>query len=317
MARILVTSSLPGGLEPLADHEVDQRRGMSHDQLVAAVPGAHALVCLLTDRVDAEVLDAADTLRVIGNVAVGYDNVDVGAATERGIVLCNTPGVLDETTADLAFGLILAAARRMTEAERDLRAGSWSGWGITQYLGHDVHGATLGLVGYGRIGRAVARRARGFDMTVLHHCRTATGEEGYVGDLHDLLRRSDIVSLHVPLTDQTHHLIGDRELAAMPAHGVLVNTARGPVVDEDALADALERGEIFAAGLDVHEHEPRVHPALVERSDVVLLPHIGSATVGTRTAMVRTAAEGVADALAGNVPTHIVNPEAQSRSSGR
>lgn len=313
MARILVTTDLPGGLGPLEGHAVDQRAAMTHGDLVRSVPGARGLLCLLTDRIDAEVIAAAGDLEVIGNIAVGYDNVDVEAATRRGIAVCNTPGVLDETTADLAFALILAASRRLREAEMDLRAGGWSGWAIDQYLGHDVHGATLGLVGYGRIGRAVARRAAGFDMDVLHHCRTATGEAGYVADLHELLARSDIVSLHVPLTDETHHLIGRAELGRMPSHGILVNTARGPVVDEDALVEALEDGTVFAAGLDVHEHEPQVHPGLVDRPDVVLLPHIGSATVATRTAMVRTAAEGVADVLAGRTPAHLVNPQARSR----
>lgn len=313
MGRILVTTELPGGLEPLEGHDVDQRAGLSHRELIGAVPGARALVCLLTDRIDREVLSAADRLEVIGNVAVGFDNVDVAAATHHGILVCNTPGVLDETTADLAFALVLAASRRLTEAERDLRAGDWSGWGIDQYLGHDVHGRTLGLVGYGRIGRAVAARADGFGMTVLHHARNDTGSSGYVADLHDLLARSDIVSLHVPLTDETHHLIGRAELDRLPRHAVLVNTARGPVVDEDALADALADGSIFAAGLDVHEHEPEVHPRLRDRRDVVLLPHIGSATVATRAAMVRTAAEGVADVLAGRDPTHVVNPHARPR----
>lgn len=311
MGRVLVTTELPGGLEPLRSHDVDQRAGLSHRELVGAAPGAEALICLLTDRVDREVLAAGDRLEVIGNVAVGFDNIDVAAATDRGIVVCNTPGVLDQTTADLAFALMLAASRRLTEAERDLRAGDWSGWGIEQYLGHDVHGRTLGLVGYGRIGRAVAARAEGFGMTVLHHARNDTGRPGYVADLHDLLARSDIVSLHVPLTDETHHLIGSAELDRMPQHAVLVNTARGPVVDEDALADALAAGSIFAAGLDVHEHEPQVHPRLRDRRDVVLLPHIGSATVATRSAMVRTAAQDVADVLEGREPAHAINPEAR------
>ena len=211
-------------------------------------------------------------LRVVANVAVGYDNVDVGTATARGIAVCNTPGVLDETTADLAFLLILAASRLTSEAEADLRGGRWLGWGINQYLGRDVHGATLGVVGYGRIGQAVARRAAGFGMQVLHHTRHDTGAPGWRADVDDLLRESDIVSLHVPLSDATRHLIDDRRLRLLRPDAVLVNTARGPVVDEAALAAALEDGRIFAAGLDVYEREPEVHPRLLAAPRTVLLP---------------------------------------------
>lgn len=310
MGRILVTSPLPGGLAPLADHDIDQREGLAHDALIEAVRGADGLVCLLTDHVDAEVLAAGDRLRVVGNVAVGFDNVDVAEATRRGIVVCNTPGVLDDSTADLAFALMLAARRRMSEAERDLRRGAWDGWGIGQYLGHDVHGATLGLVGYGRIGRAVARRADGFDMEVLHHCRTPTGKPGYVGDLNSLLARADIVSLHVPLTASTHHLIGAAEFDVMRQTAVLVNTSRGPVLDEAALVAALEDGAIFGAGLDVYEEEPEVHPGLVDRDDIVLMPHIGSATVATRRRMVEVAATAVSEVLAGRMPGTAINPDA-------
>jgi glyoxylate reductase len=203
---------------------------------------------------------------------------------------------------------MLAAARLAHDAEADLREDRWPGWGINQYLGRDVHGATLGLVGYGRIGRAVARRATGFGMSVLHHTRTATGEPGYVGDLHRLLADADIVSIHVPLTDATRGLIGRAELAVMRAHGVLVNTSRGPVVDEEALADALVDGTIFAAGVDVFEREPEVHPKLLAAPRAVLLPHIGSASVATRTRMARVACEGVVAVLAGRTPTNLVVP---------
>lgn len=313
MARILVTSPVPGGLDPLGAHEIDQRQGLTHRELVEAVRGVDGLVCLLTDRVDAEVLSSGDRLRVVGNVAVGFDNIDVETATRRGIVVCNTPDVLDDTTADLAFALILAARRRLSGAERDLRRGAWEGWSIDGYLGRDVHGATLGIVGYGRIGRAVARRATGFDMEVLHHCRTPTGEPGYVPQLRTLLGRVDIVSLHVPLTPETHHLIGPDELSVMRPSAVLVNTARGPVVDEAALVDALESGTIFGAGLDVYEDEPDVHPGLLERDDVVLLPHVGSATIDTRRRMVEVAAEGVRQVLAGSLPDNAVNPDAHLR----
>jgi len=239
-------------------------------------------------------------------VAVGYDNIDVAAASELGVAVCNTPGVLDETTADLAFLLILAASRLASDAERDLREGRWSGWGVRQYLGQDVHGATLGVVGFGRIGQAVARRASGFGMQVLHHARRDTGQLGYVADLDRLLGDSDVVSLHVPLTDETRHLLDARRLALLRPTAVLVNTARGPVVDEEALAVALERGALFAAGLDVFEREPTVHPRLLAAPRVVLLPHIGSASNATRTRMARVASQGVVDVLAGRRPANLV-----------
>ena len=314
MARVLVTRQLPpGGLDPLLaeGHDVIARPDdtpYDHGDLVAKAPAVDAIVCLLTDRIDEEVLRSGRSgrLRAVGNVAVGYDNIDVHAAGRLGVAVCNTPGVLDETTADVAFLLILAAARLASDAERDLRAGRWAGWGITQYLGHDVHGATLGLVGYGRIGRAVARRAAGFGMQVLHHTRHDTGTPGYVGSLDDLLARADVVSVHVPLTDATRHLIGERQLSSMRPSAILVNTARGPVVDEEALADALHAGRIFAAGIDVYEREPSIHPRLLSAPHVVLLPHIGSASWATRTQMARVACQGVADVLAGRVPANLV-----------
>jgi len=216
--------------------------------------------------------------------------------------------VLDETTADLAFLLILAASRLAGDAERDLRAGRWPAWGINQYLGQDVHGATLGLVGYGRIGQAVARRGAGFGMRVLHHTRRDTGQPDYVADLDELLARSDIVSLHVPLTPDTRHLIDAARLARLRPSTVLVNTARGPVVDEAALADALEDGRLFAAGLDVYEEEPRVHPRLLAAPRTVLLPHIGSASHATRTRMARLACDGVVAVLRGERPPNLVAP---------
>lgn len=313
MARVLVTRRLPdGGLDPLvaAGHELVERpqdTPLSHDELVDAAATVDGIVCLLTDRIDADVLAAgAGRLRVVANVAVGYDNVDVGAASEHGIAVCNTPGVLDETTADLAFLLILAASRLASDAEADLRDGRWEGWGINQYLGRDVHGAVLGLVGYGRIGQAVARRATGFGIEVLHHARHDTGMPGYVADLDDLLTRADIVSVHVPLSDATRHLIGAPQLARMRSNAVLVNTARGPVVDEVALAEALETGTIFAAGLDVFEAEPVVHPRLLAAPRTVLLPHIGSASLATRTRMARVASEGARAVLAGETPPNLV-----------
>jgi glyoxylate reductase len=245
---------------------------------------------------------------VVANVAVGYDNVDVGRAAELGIAVCNTPGVLDETTADLAFLLLLAAARRASDAEADLRNGRWTGFHINDFLGVDVHGATLGIVGYGRIGQAVARRAAGFGMEVLHHSRRDTGIGGWVADLDDLLARVDFVSLHVPLYDETRGLIDARRLALMKPTAVLVNTARGPVVDEEALAAALEDGTIFAAGIDVYEREPEVDPRLLAAPHAVLLPHIGSATEATRRRMAQLASEGVVAVLRGERPPNLVTP---------
>jgi glyoxylate reductase len=320
--RVFVTRPLPaGGTDPLTDPdgpgppcEVVQRRDdepLDRDGLAAAVSEVDGVVAVLTERFDADVFAAGKgRLRVVANVAVGFDNIDVEAATAAGVVVCNTPDVLDDTTADVAFLLILAASRRGSEAEATLRAGRWAGFHMEEFLGRDVHGATLGLVGYGRIGRAVARRAEGFSMEVIHHTRTPTGEPGWVGDLHELLGRADIVSLHVPLSPATRHLIGRPELAAMKRTAVLVNTARGPVVDEEALAEALEQGVIYAAGLDVFEAEPAVHPRLLAAPGTVLLPHIGSATVATRSAMSRLASASARAVLAGEVPANVLNPQA-------
>jgi glyoxylate reductase len=313
MARVLVTRRvLSDALEPLtaAGHEVVQRPGdepLTASELAAAVAEVDGMVCLLTDRVDAEVLRAgAPRLKVVANIAVGYDNIDMPAARDLGIAVCNTPGVLDETTADLAFLLILAASRRTSDAEATLRGGRWTGFHFGDFLGVDVHGRALGLVGYGRIGQAVARRAAGFGMEVLHHTRRDTGVPGWVADLDELLERVDVVSLHVPLTDDTRGMIDARRLALMRTDAVLVNTARGPVVDEMALAVALETGGLFGAGLDVFEREPTVHPRLLAAPHTVLLPHIGSASEATRSRMTRLACEGVVAVLAGVHPPNLV-----------
>jgi glyoxylate reductase len=315
VARVLVTRRLtPGGTDPLleAGHEVvasEDDLPLTSAELEAGAAGHEGMVCLLTDRIDAAVLRAGrdgGRLRVVATASVGYDNIDVTMARTLGLAVCHTPGVLDATTADLAFLLILTATRGTTGAEADLRAGRWSGWGFGTHLAHDVSGATLGLVGYGRIARVVARRAAGFDMEVLHTSRLDTGRPGYVATLRELLERSDIVSLHVPLTESTRHLIGAAELALMKPTAVLVNTARGPVVDEDALADALEAGRLGGAGLDVYDGEPTVNPRLLAAPRLTLLPHIGSATIGTRTEMARLACRGVVDVLAGRVPPNLV-----------
>jgi glyoxylate reductase len=313
MGRVLVTRSLiEGGTDPLvrAGHDVILPDvPPAHDELVLLVPDFDGMVCHLTDRIDAPVLEAGSggRLRAVANAAVGYDNIDVATANALGITVCNTPGVLDDTTADLAFLLILAATRQSTEAEKILREGRWKGWGFASNLARDVHGMTLGLVGFGRIARAVAARAAGFDMEVLHTARHDTGHPGFVAVLGDLLERSDIVSLHVPLSESTRHLIGAAELAQMKSTAVLVNTARGPVVDEDALVDALEKGTLYGAGLDVYDGEPNINPRLLTAPRTTLLPHIGSATIATRTRMAQLACQGVCDVLEGRTPPNAVS----------
>jgi glyoxylate reductase len=258
-------------------------------------------------------MDAAgDELKVIANMAVGYDNIDVEAATERGITVTNTPGILEETTADTAFMLLLAAARRLGEAERFLRAGKWEAWGPKQFIGPDVWGKTLGIIGFGGIGQAFARRAKGFGMEILYTARSRKEEaEEELGarkaELDELLPESDFVSIHTPLTDETRHLIGEKELDSMKSTAVLVNASRGPVVDEAALAEALEKGSIFAAGLDVYEEEPKVYPKLLELENVVLAPHIGSASIETRDKMAETAAENLRAVLNNEDPPNSVN----------
>ena len=319
MARVLVTRPLTeGGTDPLLDagHEIVLPEGGSPlrpEELVRLAGECDGIVCHLTDRIDAAVFESGrnGTLRVVANAAVGYDNIDVVSANALGITVCNTPGVLDDTTADLAFLLILTATRLASDAERDLREGRWTGWGFGTNLARDVHGATLGLVGFGRIARAVARRAEGFSMEVIHTTRHDTGEPGFVPTLDELLERSDIVSLHVPLSEATRHLIGAPQLARMKTTAVLINTARGPVVDEDALVDALESGSLYAAGLDVFDGEPKVNPRLLSAPRTTLLPHIGSATIATRTRMARLACQGVCDVLAGRTPPNAVVPTPQ------
>ncbi len=291
MARVLVSvPALEGCLDALAGHELVYGEPGSD-------PDAEALLCPPTLSVDAGTIAVMQRLRAIAVAGAGLDGVDMRAAQERGIAVLAAGEALVETTADLAFALILAACRQLHDAETELRERSWNGWAFDGWMGRDVHGATLGLVGYGRIGRAVARRAAGFAMTVLHHSRAPSGEPGHRENLDDLLAESDIVSLHVPLTDSTRGLIDGRRIGLIGSQGVLVNTSRGPVVDEFALAGALERGELLAAGLDVYEHEPLMKPELLAAPRTVLLPHVGSATEATRRAMLRLAAERLAGAL--------------------
>jgi glyoxylate reductase len=319
---VLVTRRLPqealDRIEARCDMTLYAGEGaMPRDQLLAEVAGKEGAVTLLTDRVDDEFLDAAGPqLKIVANYAVGFDNIDVEACTRHGVLASNTPDVLTETTADTAFALMLAAARRITEGDRFLRSGTPWIWGPLMMLGQDIHHATLGVVGFGRIGQALARRARGFGMRIIYYdtYRPPAEVEQQLAaeyrDLEDLLRESDFVSLHTSLTPQTRHLINAGNLARMKPTAVLVNTSRGPVIDEQALARALKRGQIFAAGLDVFEAEPNVHPELLECDNAVLIPHLGSATVNTRLAMANLAVDNLLAALEDRQPPTLVNPEA-------
>jgi glyoxylate reductase len=316
MARCFVTRRLPGtALDRLgAEHELDVWEGASppsRDELLAHARDAHGLLSQLTERVDAELLDACPKLAAVANYAVGVDNVDLAAATERGVPVGNTPGVLTNATADLAWALMLAAARWLPEAERAVRGGGWS-WEPDFLLGRDVHGATLGILGMGRIGSAVARRAEGFEMDVIHNSRS-----GGV-PLEELLERSDFVSLHAPLTPETRGIIGEQALRRMKPTAILVNTARGPLVDTDALVRGLREGWIAGAGLDVTDPEPLPtdHP-LLDCPGLVIAPHIGSATVATREAMADLAVDNLLAALRGERMPHCANPEVYERGATR
>ena len=319
-AKVLVTRELPeAALRLLGGHELDVHRGetpWSKSELMARLSGKDALVCQLTQRVDAEVLAAGAKLRVVANVAVGYDNIDLAAATARGIAVTNTPGVLDETTADFTWALILGVARRVVEGDRLARSGQWRGWDLLLLVGADVHGKTLGILGLGRIGRRVAERARGFAMRVLYHDAVRAAAEverelslEWVETKEELLQQADFVTLHVPLLPETRHLISRAELSWMKPTAYLINASRGPVVDEAALAEALEKKQIAGAALDVFEHEPQIHPKLVQQPTVLLAPHIASASVETRTRMAVMAAENVVAVLEGRRPANLVNAE--------
>jgi len=319
MSRVVVTGRIPEtAIEKLrAEHDVDAWTGsesIGREELLHRVAGADAVVSLLTERIDAELLDAAGPqLKVVANVAVGYDNIDVPACTERGIVATNTPGVLTEATADIAMGLVLMATRRLGEGERLIRSGQAWKWGMFFLLGSSLQGKTLGVVGMGGIGQATARRAKAFGVEIVYQSRSEldpviAAELGARRvDLDELLTVSDVVSLHCPYGPATHHLIGAEQLAAMKSSAFLVNTARGPIVDEAALASALREGVIAGAGLDVFEREPQVHPELLDLENVVLVPHLGSATVETRTAMAMLAADNALAVLSGEQPPAPIN----------
>lgn len=317
--RVFVTRIIPqAGIDLLRDHaqvEVNTSdEPLSHEQLCRQASAHQALVTLLTDKIDRRVLEAGQgTLQIVANVAVGYDNIDVEAATELGIMVSNTPGVLTETTADFAWALLMAIARRVCAGNAFLRAGQFHGWGIMMLLGEDVYGKTLGVVGFGRIGQAVAQRSTGFKMRILYYDPVTQAEEAAAklgaqrSDLDTLLRESDYVTVHTPLTPETHHLISTPQLQMMKRTAYLINTSRGPVVDEAALVEALRQEEIKGAALDVYENEPRVEPGLLELDNVLLTPHIASASVTTRTRMATMAAENVIAAFAGKRPPTLVN----------
>lgn len=322
--RVLVTRQLPSAaldvVQASCDMQIDSSdRALSPDELRLAVADKVGLLCLVTDQINDALLQAAPYLKVVSTVAVGYDNINVEAATQYGVAVTNTPGILTESSADLAWGLLFSIARRITEGDRYIRAGKWAEWRLMVLTGHDVYERTLGLVGMGRIGQAVARRAQGCGMQVLYHNRNRLDAslEAELGatwvPLQVLLEQADFVSLHVPLSVATTHLIGAAELRLMQPTAYLINTARGPVVDEAALVQALQEGWIAGAALDVFEDEPNVPQALIELENVVLVPHIGSASIATRTRMAIMAAENMVAVVCGDRSPHVVNPEIYGR----
>jgi lactate dehydrogenase-like 2-hydroxyacid dehydrogenase len=318
--KVLVTREVfDETLTFLAQHcEVESNqedRAFDPEALARRLEDKDGVMCALTDRIDDKLLARCPKLKAVANIAVGYNNIDLAVCTARGVMATNTPGVLDDSTADLAWALILGTARRLTELERRVRAGEWTGWRLKQWLGIDVHHATLGIFGMGRIGQTIARRAAGFEMKVLYHNRKRVASDiekrlnaSYV-TRDELLRRSDFVVLQVPYSAETHHLIGAAELKLMKPTAILINSTRGGVVDDAALIAALKSGVIRAAGLDVFENEPRLNPEFLRLDNVVLMPHIGSSTEATRRAMAMTAARNLVAALTGGKPPNLLNPD--------
>jgi glyoxylate reductase len=318
--NVLVTGNLPDALIDRieSEHRVQmhrQDRPMERQAILESIGDKQGLLSMITDTVDTELLDRAPGLKVVANFGVGYNNIDVPAATRRGIMVTNTPGVLTDATADLTMALMLAVARRVVEGDQCTRQGRFRFWAPFHFLGHEITGKTLGIIGMGRIGRAVARRAAGFEMRVLYHNRhpLAADEEQalrtHYADLETLLQEADFISLHTPLTPQTRHLIGSRELAWMKPDAFLINTARGAVVDEQALVDALAERRIAGAGLDVYENEPALTAGLERLDNVVLLPHVGSATVETRYRMAALAVDNLLAGLQGRIPPNCLNAD--------
>jgi len=313
----LITYKIPDpGIKLLEKHFLvdvhEDPKFLTKEELMSKITDADAVVTQLRDQVDREFMDAGKRLKIIANYAVGYNNIDVEYATRKNIYVTHTPGVLTEATADIAWALILAVVRRVVEADRFTRQGKFEGWKPELFLGYDIYSKTLGILGMGRIGQAVARRALGFGMKIIYHNRKRLPEEierkynaQYV-DLETLFREADIVSIHTPLTPETHHLVDEKLLSLMKPSAFLINTSRGAVVDERKLYEFLKEGRIAGAGLDVYEHEPMLTPGLSELDNVVLLPHIGSATIETRTRMAIMVAENVIAALKGSIPPNIV-----------
>lgn len=321
--RVLITRAIPEPGPSIVDEVASyldynrEDRSLTREELLDRVAGKDAILCLLTDHLDQEVIKAASSCRVIANMAVGYNNIDIDAATRRGIMVTNTPGVLTEATADLTWALILSVARRVVEGDAEMRSGRFPGWGPLYMLGTEVAGRTLGLIGPGRIATAVARRAIGFRMRLVYHGRRPNQDLEDLGarevSFDELLSTSDFVSLHVPLTAETRHLIDRKALERMKPEAILINTSRGPVVDEEALVKALLEHRIAGAGLDVYEDEPRMAPGLADCSNAVLLPHLGSSTEATRAEMSRVAALNLVSVLKGECPPNLVNPAAVKR----
>ena len=315
--KILLTRKLPseGVARLFREAEVDlweEDKAMPRDEFLKRVKGKDGVICLLSEKIDQEVLDSG--IKAVGNYAVGYDNIDVSGATERGIPIFNTPGVLTDATADVAFALLLGTARKIVPCDRYVRTGKFRGWSPMDFLGKDLTGSLLGVIGAGKIGQAVMRRGKGFGMDIVYHSRNRkTDVEREIGarylDLDELLRISDFISLNVPLTEETRHLISEREFGMMKNDSIIINTARGPVIDEKALYSALRDGVIGGAGLDVYEEEPKVYPPLTELDNVVMLPHVGSATTRTRIRMAEMVSADMMDYLQGRNPVNCVNPE--------
>ncbi len=326
MAKIFITRRLPEeGLKLLKGHEIEIYEGdapPSKEEIIRGVRGKDALICLLTDKIDAEVMKNGKNLKIIANYAVGIDNIDIEEATKRGIFVTNTPGVLTETVADLAWALMMAIARRIVEGDEFMRQKKFKGWAPMLLLGRDIYGKTLGVIGAGRIGKAFARRAAGFSMRILYYSKHRDNEfeketNARFAGLHELLKESDFISLHLPLTKDTYHIIGENELRMMKKTSYLINTSRGKCVDEKALLKALKEGWIAGAALDVYEYEPEINEELISLKNVLLAPHIGSASYETRTKMAIMVAENVISALNGDIPPQCVNPEAiEYRKSG-
>lgn len=317
--KIFVTRKIPEpGLDLLKKHhEIEvfpHNRIPTKEEIIKGLKGKDGLLCLLTDTIDVDVINSGPKLRMIASYAVGYNNIDVKAATKRGIPVSNTPGVLTDATAEMAWALLFAVSRRIVEADKFARMGKFIGWGPMLMLGQDVANKTLGIIGAGRIGTAVALKSKGYNMNILYvsgHPNKVLDEElnAKKVDFSELLKESDFISLHVPLTEKTHHLIAENELKTMKKTAVLINTSRGPVIDEKALIKALKNKWIFGAGLDVYEHEPEISKELLNLDNVVLQPHSASATTNSRTGMALMAAENMLTGLRGDIPSNCVNPE--------